>query len=663
MTCESELCACANWMNGAWPPKLHLHFCAKQPHPKSAMSTEERLCLIISCTEKDSENAFGSTYKSAINQRDNPFNLSIIAWCSASSQLKSSPCHIVKSSRSFLGDLPSSLSVLSRSGDGCKTSYVLLCSCGVVFKENCFSFLKDNIQSEYSNSDILTAHGIRIFPHEPIDNPCYQLREDTHWKLYNHTKTDRAVHVFTPEFCFLRMELLQVISSRYSNPPFSRLGHLWWSFVLGHFLHYSVWKIQMDHIVDVSHIPPPQLVTNESGNMPKLFNDFYFHIVECNWPPSITQPFHNTDKLQAVLQSNKQPHEIWQEGFGGVNMSAEPATELDFTAAAAYGIRVIRIGAVCDAKDLAFLMDPQASTVEEDRAHFLQALPRLRNAIHKAAENGLNVIITMTDLPGGRFHSHSEELCPLSFWESAYSRTRTAKFWGLVAESLADLNTSIMGYDVINEPYTPADMDVCFFDDMPWNQADKLNQFYLDVLREIRMHDSQTTVIIKSTWFSSPRTIDILRPLPDPNVAYGFHMYAPHYLTLHRRFSTHTGTYPGHIPRWPNSAYPEADAVEVTPDYLNQLLEKTVHSWQVKHRIPSNRILVAEFGICREVQGAQQYLEDLITLFQRFKWNWLLFSFRDEEWDALDYELGPSMDNMLNRSPTKLFRAVADHFH
>ena len=61
---------------------------------------------------------------------------------------------------------------------------------------------------------------------------------------------------------------------------------------------------------------------------------------------------------------------IWRDGFGGVNMSAEPATELDFNAAAAYGVGVVRIGAVCDAKDLAFLMDPQASTLEEDKAHF-----------------------------------------------------------------------------------------------------------------------------------------------------------------------------------------------------------------------------------------------------------------------------------------------------
>ena len=87
-----------------------------------------------------------------------------------------------------------------------------------------------------------------------------------------------------------------------------------------------------------------------------------------------------------------------------------------------------------------------------------------------------------------------------------------------------------------------------------------------------------------------------------------------------------------------------------------------VRQWQLQHGVPSNRILVAEFGICRTVCGAKQYLTDLIEIFQEFGWSWLLFSFRDEEWDALDYELGTDSMNMLTRSPSDLFMSVAQHF-
>ena len=84
----------------------------------------------------------------------------------------------------------------------------------------------------------------------------------------------------------------------------------------------------------------------------------------------------------------------------------------------------------------------------------------------------------------------------------------------------------------------------------------------------------------------------------------------------------------------------------------------------MKHKIPSFRILVAEFGICREVVGAQQYIADLISMFQHFGWSWLVFSFRDEEWDAMDYELGTDVNNMLERSTENtLFKTIANHFH
>ena len=100
----------------------------------------------------------------------------------------------------------------------------------------------------------------------------------------------------------------------------------------------------------------------------------------------------------------------------------------------------------------------------------------------------------------------------------------------------------------------------------------------------------------------------------------------------------------------------------IDKSYLRQLLRDHVVSWQTQHSIPSSQMLVAEFGICREVPGAQNYLSDLVELFSAFGWSWLLFSYRDEEWDAMDYELGSHKTNMLYRSPTDMFLSVARHF-
>ena len=624
------------------------------------------LCVVIPYTHDSTKEAVKQAYNSVIWQKEHPFVVKVVIWCTSKcpqdlvqyieSVESSIATNFVESTVSFLGDISSSLLTV-----GSCSEYILLCTCDVIFKENCFLWLAEKV-NEYSDNTVLTAYGIRIFPHMEQEKSD-KLKESVHWKLYNDAQPDRAVHLFTTEFCFMSAHILNQLSTHSENPyVLSNLDTLWCSYVLGKFLGVPIWKIQTDEFIAFSATQSPHFLPHNNQLKMEQFEMLYHKFFESNWPPSISTPFSSLEKQRAINQCSEKPQKLWQEGFGGVNMSAEPATELDFTAAAAYGIRVIRIGAVCDAKDLAYLIDPQALTFEEDKKHFLQVMPRLKRALSKAGENGLKVIITMTDLPGCKFHTLSNSSPCFPFWESSICRVRAAKFWGLVAESLKDLNAIIMGYDVINEPYTPEDKKVGFFEDMPLGYADTLSQFYADALREIRVYDKEVTVIIKSTWFASPRTFETLQPFSDPKVVYAFHMYAPDTMTLYRAFGNPSSSYPGNVPRKLCSDSSNEN-VEITQDYLLQLLEKTVHSWQVKHGVPSNQILVAEFGICREVQGAQQYLEDLVSIFQRFKWSWLLFSFRDEEWDALDYELGPSMDNMLERSATKLFLTVANHFH
>ena len=51
-------------------------------------------------------------------------------------------------------------------------------------------------------------------------------------------------------------------------------------------------------------------------------------------------------------------------------MQNEPAYPLDFAAAAFYGVWVIRSGAVGDAKDLVYLINPNTSSFEADKACF-----------------------------------------------------------------------------------------------------------------------------------------------------------------------------------------------------------------------------------------------------------------------------------------------------
>lgn len=613
------------------------------------------LCVVVACGRYDTPEALRQTLGTVTGQRKNPFTAKVIACCTPNcpeevvllAKHTAIICHVVN---------PAVLNFASFKDIAVKEEceYVLVCSCGVIPHETSFSSLANKIQ-EYGDTTILTACGFRLFPHEQLQNPTENLKEGIHWKFYEAGLTDRAVHFFTPAFSLISVGVLNQLVSQPYNASLSQLGCLWCSFVAGHHLSLPVWKIEANIVcksTELSSLIP-------AGDKSESFELLYSHLYKYNWPLSISSPFYDVGKLQAVQEGKQTPQDVWEAGFGGVNMSSEPASELDFAAATAYGVKVIRVGAVCDAQDLTYLLDPQAVTFEEDEKHFTNVVTRLRKALSNASRHGLKVIITMTDLPGCKFQSHSSG-SSFPFWESRLCRSRAAKFWGLMSKLLADMNSVIMGFDLINEPYTPEDTDVDFFDEIHLTRSEDLCQFYMEALREIRQHNDQVAVIVKSTWYACPKAFNVLQPLPDNKVVYSFHMYAPPRLTLHRKFPSLTAAYPGPVSRWVR--YPQ-ETVDIDSEFLRHLLENTVLRWQKQHQIPSNRILVAEFGMCRETEGTQQYLSDILDIFIKFGWSWLLFSFRDEEWDALDYELGPDMANMLERSPTELFMTVAKHFH
>ena len=85
-----------------------------------------------------------------------------------------------------------------------------------------------------------------------------------------------------------------------------------------------------------------------------------------------------------------------------------------------------------------------------------------------------------------------------------------------------------------------------------------------------------------------------------------------------------------------------------------------IEKWQHKWRIPSQRMLIGEFGLARETRGARDYLKDLLEIFDYHRWSWCAYAYREDAWDAMDYELGEDITNMLNRSRRRLFQTIAD---
>lgn len=103
--------------------------------------------------------------------------------------------------------------------------------------------------------------------------------------------------------------------------------------------------------------------------------------------------------------------------------------------------------------------------------------------------------------------------------------------------------------------------------------------------------------------------------------------------------------------------------------YLEEFLSR-ISTWGKKNNIASNRILVGEFGISREVKGAEYYMKDLIAIFNKNSWHWLFYSFQEDSWHSWDYQLGSKKvpfqyweyteNNTLEENRESLYSAVKD---
>jgi len=51
---------------------------------------------------------------------------------------------------------------------------------------------------------------------------------------------------------------------------------------------------------------------------------------------------------------------------------------------------------------------------------------------------------------------------------------------------------------------------------------------------------------------------------------------------------------------------------------------------------------VGEVGVFRINDGAEAYLRDITQLLNSKKWHWAFYSFREDTWAGMDYELGTS---------------------
>jgi glycosyltransferase involved in cell wall biosynthesis len=533
-----------------------------------------------------------------------------------------------------------------------RSDVILICDDDVVPSPSYISTFMSKY-AEYGPRAVLCCRGNVFKPHELNEEQPQRFWTDyEHLRFFDESKTDRQVHFLHADNCLvpkaLMQEALQYEMERYE---YRLIDDYWLSYVFSHHLKVPIWKIKADSAVAfTSCADDPQIALYHNARVAEQRINFYIEHMRQGWPFGLDSPV-DASHRSAEADEEKSKLGYWSAGFGGVNMYSE-APRSDFEAASRLGVKVIRLGAVGGAQDFRYLVDNTGTEALLSEAN----LGRLAQSLGRARHCGLQVIITLCHVPGRLFGLGADQ-DDLRLVSTAEFRQKFITMWGMLARFLRRFD-HVIGYDLINEPATSDDVGRGFFEDMPNQTANVLNELYTGAIQEIEKNDQVTPIILESGYWASPRMFKHLTPHQNERIIYSFHFYAPRALTS-RRANKGRFAYPGTAPLGPNPGRSEERFWDKEA-LRNILLE--VKIWQVEHGVPNERIYVGEFGICRDVPGAKQYLADLIDIFREFGWSWTVFSFRDEEWDAMNYELGPDVASMLQPTQSELLDVLTSSF-
>ncbi len=270
-------------------------------------------------------------------------------------------------------------------------------------------------------------------------------------------------------------------------------------------------------------------------------------------------------------------------------------------------------------------------------------LALLIHVLDDAEATGLKVVLTMLSLPGSRWSQHNGGVQEFSLWRDFARQEQAIECWRQLATVLKD-HPAVVGYNLLNEPCPeratrPRLADWFTGDYEAWQAKARstpadLSRFYAKAVRAIRRIDRDTPVILDSGFYATPWAFKVLQPVSDANTLYSFHFYEPFAFTNHRNKGRFV--YPGMIPTGEGD---EPPMEEWNRARMTSFLEP-VKQWQARWQIPTGRILVGEVGVCRLNEGAAKYLDDALTVFSEQGWHWAFYSFREDNWDLMDYELG-----------------------
>ncbi|MBQ8755951.1 MAG: cellulase family glycosylhydrolase [Lentisphaeria bacterium] len=238
-------------------------------------------------------------------------------------------------------------------------------------------------------------------------------------------------------------------------------------------------------------------------------------------------------------------------------------------------------------------------------------------------ENNIKVIIDMHQVVGGRYNQGkrppqnpqaelSRKLSGSSLHRVCCEEDMLLAFveaWRMIARRYKD-NPAIWGYDLMNEP--------CVIGPSPFHWAD----VQYEAAKAIREIDPETPILIEGNLSASALYFN-MRPMPLKNIIYEIHPYYPGDYCFQGVYDkAYAQNYPKRAVRYTSNR-----------EQLREAMSRVIE-FQKKY---GAKIYVGEFTCVRWApDGGGRYLDDLISIFEEYKWDWTFHAFR--EWDGFSPE-------------------------
>lgn len=328
-----------------------------------------------------------------------------------------------------------------------------------------------------------------------------------------------------------------------------------------------------------------------------------------------------------------------QPAKGGNVFNAAPKDAAYYGALAETGATWARVTfSKWKGQDRDFLMgnaDGYKALVAED-------LAVLRAELDAAHAAGLKVVVAPLTLPGGRWSQQNGGAYDDRIWADPAFQAQAVQFWADLAAALND-HPAIAAYNILNEPAPEkesggiengSDQELRDWQAAQAGSSRDLVTFYETVIAAIREVDPVTPVMVDAGWYANPRSLATWpKALPDDRVLYAFHMYEPYAAAsapnMRRdaplRYPGVTTEYAGQETNWDR---------QVVASHIGAAFD-----WAEEQGLPDTRIVAAEFGCMRRWADCGTYLTDVIDAIEDRGGHWAFYSFREDEWEGMDYEL------------------------